>query len=620
MKNSTFPFHVVVYWDDIENDARRALVRGDILKSGADTVCFYAIREHEIRYRLEEAERKRRIETMAGFAKELESNGVETAAALLPSLGWGQVKEEGPFQKITGPDGTRSGSGCCPLDEDLRAHLKEYIRVLAGHGFKTLQLEDDFQNNNHRPVREGCFCPLHLAAFSKREKREFTRETLVEALQKDPDLKRRWQQFKSDILVDLAKELQGEAKRIEPSTRLVLLGGSDLRDLVERVDWKEWRPPQGSYEEHRFTPVLAPMFGHLQRMVVPAERRPPCLAEITSWPRNAFAKSWETFGLQAALNAFLGFDAALFWAGIGFRDRGFADFAGRNRSRLDFVRAVASDHPRMVGLHVPILPHQPRLTQGMISLARMGVALNWIPMHAVDSRSTVALLESSSLPKEFFSPGQPAILDLGTLRDGSDVFATDYALRPSETMFSAERIADDPLNGTSAGLYSTSLTLLKPDDMQLLHSTRPLRVLSHYVDGRSQTITPCVAIDEERRWLLINNSPATWERLISAFKTTQMQNAIEHINDGPLPVTIVGGTDTFVFARESDTHRVVFVMNLSMDALPSWQIRMDREVSSSSVADERGAWKSLSVAECPVQCALRDLPPRSAMLFRFALK
>lgn len=180
-----FPFHVVIYWDDIEDDARREQIRGDILESEADAACFYAIREHEIRYRLDPAERERRVVKMAEFAKEVRADGVEIAAAILPSLGWGQVKEEGPFQKITGPDGTRSGAGCCPLDEELRAHLKDSIRVLVKHGFKTIQLEDDYQNNHHRPVREGCFCPLHLAAFSKREGKPFDRASLVDNLKKD---------------------------------------------------------------------------------------------------------------------------------------------------------------------------------------------------------------------------------------------------------------------------------------------------------------------------------------------------------------------------------------------------------------------------------------------------
>lgn len=422
------------------------------------------------------------------------------------------------------------------------------------------------------------------------------------------------------MLVDLANELLAEARMVEPSTRLVLLGGANLRGLVERVEWMEWRPPQGFYEEDRFTPILAPLRGHLGRMTVKPERRPPCLAEITGWPRNAFAKSWRTFELQVTLSAFLGFDAALFWAGIGYRERRFAEFAKANRAWLDFVREVATAHPRMVGLAAPVDRDRPRLSKGLISLARMGFALNPIPIDELDAQSTVALCETPSLSEEFPLSGQPAILDQGTLRNNREILASHFTLQPSEVMFSAERMTEDYLNGKGAGLYSTSLTFLKDDDMQLIDAAKPLHVLSHYIDGQSRPITPCVAIDEERRWLILNKSPAAWERLISWFKAGQLRNAIEHVHGGALPVMVIGGIDTFVFARETNAHRSVLVMNLSMDAIGRWQLKMDRPVKSSFVANERCEWKSLADNQCPSRTPQHGLPPRTARLYRFELE
>jgi hypothetical protein len=442
----------------------------------------------------------------------------------------------------------------------------------------------------------------------------------VDALDADAALRERWAEFKISVLADLARELLDEARAVDPETELVLLGGARLAPLVESLPWKAWRPGQGYYAEERFAPVLGPWHGLLSRLQVAADRCPPCLAEVTTWPRNAFTKSWNAVCLQTVVSAFLGFDMALFWGGLGYRDRGFGKAFGEKRAWLDAVRGAAADHPEPVGIPCAVDLERRRVPEGMMALARMGFAVYPVPLAGAGALPAVALLGVDRIPDGVPRSGQALILDLAALRALDAAGVGGLSLESTACMFSAERIVAGPATHPLAGLYSTSLTFLQEEDMLVLRSERPLRVLSEYVDSRSTPVSPCVAFDGERKWLLVNQGPTAWERLVSSHKARLLQRAVREAWGGPPGVSVVGAVDTFVFARESGDERVALVVNLSLDTTETWQMHSDRGVRKSYRLDDRGAWILLPVGRCPVRSRQSELPPRCAMLYRFELE
>ena len=109
-------------------------------------------------------------------------------------------------------------------------------------------VEDDIRTFNHDPVRFGCFCPLHLRAFSKRIGRPVTRGQLVKAILK-PGRPHPWRAAWLDLLaegmIDTVGHLARTVHNVDPD---ICLGLMSSGHQVHGVEGRRWKP---------FTTVLA---------------------------------------------------------------------------------------------------------------------------------------------------------------------------------------------------------------------------------------------------------------------------------------------------------------------------------------------------------------------------
>lgn len=103
-----------------------------------------------------------------------------------------------PWQLSVKPDGS-SVYRMCPMDERFLDYMARTCRTFAAAKPDFFMVDDDT-----RLVFgdiPGCFCPLHLAEFSKRTKRKWTRQEVVSMLKKgdsrDADV---WKEVKVDSL------------------------------------------------------------------------------------------------------------------------------------------------------------------------------------------------------------------------------------------------------------------------------------------------------------------------------------------------------------------------------------------------------------------------------------
>lgn len=581
MSKHTFCFETVIYYNDVETDARWEACRELIKRTAMDAVTFYYIREYELRH-LPLKTIRPRIERMAACAAELRAAGIETAAALLPALSWGQVAEEGPYQKITGADGTRSGIGSCPLDESLRADMLQITQWLCAAGFEAVSLEDDFQTDNHRPVRGGCFCALHLEAFSNQEGCAWEREALVGALAEDADLAARWGAFKLDILADLAKQVQDAADGLP----ICLLGGADVQrnplPLFRKLKMEYWRPVQGQYTDQPYlqAPVMGAFNGASNHHTFSKPMNIRSMAEISGWPRNAYAKCWSTMKLQAMLSAFFDLEGVLLWVGHGPRDTGFEKAVTEMKRLCEVMHRCAEAYPRLRGIHTSSLSPGPR------AMARMGLPMTFDDQCA-DAVYGQEVLDCEAITR--FSPG-------------------GVVMQPAP-FFASERPNGDPINGDDAGWPSTCLTLLREDDFQRVTVDGDARVLSYFLDNDSNEIAEAVLLQQNR--VIFNHSPALWDKLISPIKARQVRAAVEAAMGKALPVVAVGAPDVLVFVRDNHdgSERVVLVVNLSLDTAEDWALELDREAKGMFIADERGVWDACDHYE--------PMMARTARLYRF---
>lgn len=113
-------------------------------------------------------------------------------------------------------NGTENREASCPLNPVFRetfSNMTALFVKLAKPAF--VITEDDFT-----VPATGCFCEHHLAEFSKRENRIWTREELKNILEQTTpeafELRRRWQTLMRDSLVSLAAAMREAVDRESP--------------------------------------------------------------------------------------------------------------------------------------------------------------------------------------------------------------------------------------------------------------------------------------------------------------------------------------------------------------------------------------------------------------------
>ena len=104
-----------------------------------------------------------------------------------------------PWQLTVKRDGT-SVYRMCPMDERFLAYIARTCRTFSGLKPDFFMIDDDT-----RMIWDGtpgCFCPLHLAEFSKRTGRTWTREEVATMLDSKaaPDMEAKWDEVKADSL------------------------------------------------------------------------------------------------------------------------------------------------------------------------------------------------------------------------------------------------------------------------------------------------------------------------------------------------------------------------------------------------------------------------------------
>ncbi len=137
---------------------------------------------------------------------------------------------KGKFQSIIREEGSIAEEACCPLDTEYRETFSNYVATVVDIAQPFwINFEDDFHLNG------GCFCPLHLEEFAKRQNKDYSRKELQTIFRaKIPEsyqLQQLWGNLKRDSLAQLAASVREKIDQIAPETRLCLCqSGASERD------------------------------------------------------------------------------------------------------------------------------------------------------------------------------------------------------------------------------------------------------------------------------------------------------------------------------------------------------------------------------------------------------
>jgi hypothetical protein len=168
------------------------------------------------------------------------------------------------LQTMVGHDGTQCRSCACPLCEVWRANTEQVWTLYAETEPHVIWVEDDIRTFNHVPVRFGCFCGKHLAAFAQRIGRNAGREEVVEAILrpgKPHPWRREFLDMQAEIMAETAGFLAKTVHRVSPHTHLGLMSSGPRWHCIEGRQWKHFagslangrplfsRAPMGNYWE-----------------------------------------------------------------------------------------------------------------------------------------------------------------------------------------------------------------------------------------------------------------------------------------------------------------------------------------------------------------------------------
>ena len=207
-------------------------------------------------------ENSRRI---AQCARQLRELGIIPSIEIQATIGHGDgflEPEDIPARAwggFTGADGTQCRCCSCPRQPAFLQYFGEVAKIYAQWQPGSMWIDDDCRLGNHYPVMEngGCYCPDCLAAFSREEGRQWTREALAEACRNDPALWERWRAFGARSLAQLASVIVRSAHEVSPDTVFGLQHNDDpvcgavMRALAEASGRRACsRPGGGAYSDH----------------------------------------------------------------------------------------------------------------------------------------------------------------------------------------------------------------------------------------------------------------------------------------------------------------------------------------------------------------------------------
>ncbi|MEV6104587.1 hypothetical protein AB0M28_07690 [Streptomyces sp. NPDC051940] len=227
---------------------------------------------------------------------------------------WGRSLKAGQtWQPMVDQHGTAAKAQVCPLDPGWRAYYAETLRLYAAEDVAAVWIEDDIRLHNHQPLDwGGCFCPLHLAAFTERTGVRTDRAGLVAACTA-PGEPHAWRGLWLDFWDATQRELLASWREILGG-RLGLMSSRTDSHAAEGRDWAAWlslpalhRPHFWGYSDAGGDQLpCAALQLDMQRAV-----QPPglvSLPEIECWPYGQWNKSFRQTAAQMSLAHVLGCD------------------------------------------------------------------------------------------------------------------------------------------------------------------------------------------------------------------------------------------------------------------------------------------------------------------------
>jgi hypothetical protein len=604
------------------------------------------------------------LEQFGRIKARLEPQGVRSGILIQTLIGHGERGRPiptQPFQRIVGWDGTECRPCFCPLDEGFLEHARQVVRLMAQAAPAFLLVDDDTRLNNHHPARWSCACRLHVNYFNQATGRSLSRDDIFKAMRRGDEaanlIRDQWFESGEQSMLALAREVRKAIDTIDPTIRCGKCASGGRHELLQepfaRALAGRTRPliriAHATYGEQGYKQFGLLMAIHqMQRNLMGDAIEYMC--EADTYPHTFYSTS------RKAMRGFISgailaskVDVPYTWI-PSIREwvrpewEGYADEMGRNepffRALRDLSRKTKRTGPGGVCLraynYVPNPADMP-VREAAFDLAWAGLICGrfGIPFTVNDPAATAAMLDGTAsrslTPDEiryYLSRGLlldgPAALALAQ-RGFAEHLGVDVALPEASLEVSMEIPADDPVNGSAAGMHLATLMRHRTQAMRL--TPRGARPVSWFVRNRwfmdpdFQQVAPALTLYENklggRVAVYAHDLPASASiSFLNPIRKRQIIGVLEWLQRRPLEAVAMTPGDTYMlFGRnEMDGEDVAALFNLNPDTVEHGvELRLARGAPDSiQRLDDDGQWRA--VAFEPAADGVRLKTPLETMM------
>lgn len=574
-------------------------------------------------------------ETLRGAAEKFRLAGIRVSLQLSNSIGHGQymsaqdcsglVYDGSPVEKMVGQDGTVADYSFCWNGENFRRYVIDQIRIYAeAIRPACVWVDDDLRAENHNPVDKGCFCEDCIARFGALHGAEFTRETLVAAIDSDIGWREKYVEFVRAGLSHFVYELSKAVHEVSPETRMgyqyTPYGGYTGRDFGYVFDAMKRatglnpgsRPGGGAYDDHDPNAFIAKGFAMSALNAMLPDYVTEIRPEIENLPDVVYGKSIAGTCFETDLYMAMGSTAMSYamlmddYEPMAWHGKMLAAFAERreywkNLSELNlrtrpagarvFAPAEAWKQPMRPG-DAPLAWAQPS-NATVSSLLRFGVPLSRadgdgaVVLHGEQARLLSDVEIERLLARSVFTDG----LALEILQSRGYEFSARATACDVSQLY--EKMLNHPVNGTpnkpkwSQSFYVTRGHFMTDVTGETQFFTEYASASRNAAENTADPEHPygmaggIVKTARGAKWAVFGNPP--WNvRGVSHDRRTQMLNALDFIGQNALPARLETPWQAIVLPREDGEGKTaaVSIVNCTIGESDPLTIRIRRPAGS----------------------------------------
>jgi len=539
-----------------------------------------------------------------------------------------------PYQNLTGLDGRISDISFCPMDLDFREVFSNNISTVVRIARPFMvSIEDDY-TLSHAGL--GCFCPLHLAEFSRRQNHLYSREDLMEIFSAKSEqsivLRRAWADLCRDTLVDLANLIRTKIDNIAPATRVLLCqpGAADIygdftKDVTRAFAGKTkpavrlYGTDYGYDNAERIPEMIFHALHGSQHLPSDFE----LYHESDTFPHTRFFMSASKINSLITAAFAYGLDDCRYHPIQNtdnlLEDKGYAEIFKKQRKRYNILKEEVRDC-KVDGCEVMYDPYEHIAdAYGKGSFRRYAWAnitgRLGIPHTSqggkvkMVSGNTVELMSDSEIKKlltgSVFLDGRAAFIL--SKKGFNDLIGAD--VRPGgKPTFLYEGLRNNASFENIKGklMYNFLIFIVATEGGSYVE-LKPLegsKIITDFIDGEEKAVTPGMITFENKlggrvavtAFELTNNSSSA---LINYKKKEIMRQTIEWLGNEPLPVYVKDLPNMFcIFNRSmSNRYAIIVITSLCSDRFESIPIIVSNEWNNSQVKilNTEGAWEKINI-------------------------